>query len=147
MNAAANAMKRRGTTTIELLVSFTLLTTVLGAALPLVVRHGRILNSARQYRMALDELSNQAERIMALDHDAAIKTLDELQPSPFAAEHLPGATLTAALASSEGVERATLSLSWDEPGRRAAPVSLVAWLPRDAAAAEATEAVAEEETP
>lgn len=147
MNAAANAMKRRGTTTIELLVSFTLLTTVLGAALPLVVRHGRILHSARQYRMALDELSNQAERIMALDHDAAITTLNDLQPSPFAAEHLPGATLAAALASLEGVERVTLSLSWDEPGRRAAPVSLVAWLPRDAAAAEATEAAAEEETP
>ena len=147
MNVTANAMKRRGTTTIELLVSFTLLTTVLGAALPLVVRHGRILNSARQYRMALDELSNQAERIIALDHDAAIKTLDELQPSPFAAEHLPGATLTAVLASSEGVERVTLSLSWDEPGRRAAPVSLVTWLPRDAAAAEATEAATEEATP
>ena len=84
---------------------------------------------------------------MALDRDAAIITLDELQPSPFVAEHLPGATLTADLVSSEGAERVTLSLSWDEPGRQAAPVSLVAWLPRDAASAEATEAVAEEETP
>ena len=141
----SSSQSRRGTTTIELLVSFTLLTTVLGAALPLVVRHGRILNSARQYRMALDELSNQAERITALGHDGAIETLDELQPSPFAAEHLPGATLTADLASSEGAERVTLSLSWDEPGRRAAPVSLVAWLPRDADSA--TEPAAEEETP
>lgn len=145
MNPADNAMRRRGTTTIELLVSFTLLTTVLGAALPLVVRHGRILNSARQYRMALDELSNQAERFIALSHDAAIETLDELQPSPFAAEHLRGATLTADLASSDGAERVTLSLSWEEPGRRAAPVSLVAWLPRDANAA--AEPAAEEETP
>lgn len=141
----SNSHSRRGTTTIELLVSFTLLTTVLGAALPLVVRHGRILNSARQYRMALDELSNQAERISALSHDAAIETLDELQPSPFAAEHLPGATMTADLASSGGAERVTLSLSWDEPGRRAAPVSLVAWLPRDAEAA--TEPAVEEEAP
>jgi hypothetical protein len=145
MNAVDNAMRRRGTTTIELLVSFTLLTTVLGAALPLVVRHGRILNSARHYRMGLDELSNQAERITALSHDAAIGTLDELQPSPFAVAHLPGAELTADLASSDGAERVTLSLSWDEPGRRAAPVSLVAWLPRDADTA--TEPAAEEETP
>lgn len=145
MKAAAYAMRRRGTTTIELLVSFTLLTTALGAALPLVVRHGRILNSARQYRMALDELSNQAERIMALDHDATIKTLDELQPSPFVLEHLPGATLSADLASSDGAERVTLSLSWDEPGRRAAPVSLVAWLPRGDEAA--TKPAAEEESP
>jgi hypothetical protein len=146
MNAVDNALRRRGTTTIELLVSFTLLTTVLGAALPLVVRHGRILNSARQYRMALDELSNQAERIMALSHDAAMETLDELQPSPFAAEHLPGATLTADLASSDGAERVTLSLSWDEPGRRTAPVSLVAWLSRGDAAA-VTDSDVEEETP
>lgn len=141
----SSSQSRRGTTTIELLVSFTLLTTVLGAALPLVVRHGRILNSARQYRMALDELSNQAERITSLSHDAAIETLDELQPSPFAVAHLPGVELTADLASSDGAERVTLSLSWNEPGRRAAPVSLVAWLPRDADAA--TEPAAEEETP
>lgn len=147
MNAIGNAMRRRGTTTIELLVSFTLLTTVLGAALPLVVRHGRILNSARQYRTALDELTNQAERITALSHDAAMETLDELQPSPFAAEHLPGATLTADLASSDGAERVTLSLSWDEPGRQAAPVSLVAWLPRGGAAAAVTDADVVEETP
>lgn len=145
MNAVVNAMRRPGTTTIELLVSFTLLTTVLGAALPLVVRHGRILNSARQYRMALDELSNQAERIAALSHDAAIETLDELQPSPFVVEHLPGATLSADLASSDGAERVRLSLTWDEPGRRAAPVSLVAWLHRGDDVA--TEPAAEEETP
>jgi hypothetical protein len=147
MNAIGNAMRRRGTTTIELLVSFTLLTTVLGAALPLVVRHGRILNSARQYRMALDELSNQAERIASLSHDDAMQAIEEVMPSPFAAEHLPGVELTADLASSEGAERVTLSLSWDEPGRRAAPVSLVAWLPRNAVAAAVTDADVEEDSP
>jgi hypothetical protein len=147
MNAIGNAMRRRGTTTIELLVSFTLLTTVLGAALPLVVRHGRILNSARQYRMALDELSNQAERIASLSHDDAMQAIEEVMPSPFAAEHLPGVELTADLASSGGAERVTLSLSWDEPGRRAAPVSLVAWLPRNAVAAAVTDADVEEDSP
>ena len=135
---------RRGTTTIELLVSFTLLSTVLGAALPLVVRHGRILHSARQYRVALDELSNQAERIGALSHDDAMKAIDELEPSPFAAERLPDAKLTAEVASSDGFERVTLSLSWNEPGRQAAPVSLVAWLPRDVDSSAET---SEEETP
>ena len=135
---------RRGTTTIELLVSFTLLSTVLGAALPLVVRHGRILHSARQYRVALDELSNQAERIGALSHDDAIIAISKLQPSPFAAERLPDAKITADVASSDGAERVMLSLSWDEPGRQAAPVSLVAWLPREVDLRAET---AEEETP
>ena len=138
---------RRGTTTIELLVSFTLLSTVLGAALPLVVRHGRILHSARQYRVALDELSNQAERIGALSHEEAIKTIDKLKPSPFAAERLPDAKLTADVASSDGAERVTLSLSWNEPGRQAAPVSLVAWLPREVDSSVETAEEEEEETP
>jgi hypothetical protein len=144
MSAFGEKKTRRGTTTIELLVSFTLLSTVLGAALPLVVRHGRILHSARQYRVALDELSNQAERIGALSHHEAIKVIDELEPSPFAAERLPDAKLTAELASPDGFERVMLSLSWDEPGRREAPVSLVAWLPRDI---DSSAEAAQEETP
>lgn len=144
MSPFGKSKTRRGTTTIELLVSFTLLSTVLGAALPLVVRHGRILHSARQYRVALDELSNQAERIGALSHDDAIDSIDELEPSPFAAERLPDAKLTAEVASSDGFERVTLSLSWNEPGRQAAPVSLVAWLPRDVDSSAET---SEEETP
>jgi hypothetical protein len=51
---------RRGTTILELLVSFSQLITVLSLSATLVVRHGRILTSSRQYRLALDELSNQA---------------------------------------------------------------------------------------
>ena len=136
---------RPGTTIVELLVSLTLLTAVLGAALPLVVRHGRILASARQYRLALDELSNQAERITMLRHDDAATALNEIRPSPFAVEHLPGVEINAELTVSEGAKRVTLFLSWDEPGRRAAPVSLVAWLPHKAATV--NDSAAEEETP
>jgi hypothetical protein len=127
-SSLALSESRSGTTIIELVVSFTLLMAVLGASLPLVVRHGRILTSARQYRIALDELSNQAERIASLGHSEANLALIELKCSAFASEHLPGAELTGVIAASEGIERVTLSLVWDEPGRRSAPLSLVAWL-------------------
>ena len=143
---------RRATTTIELLTSFTLLTAVLGASLPLVVRHGRILSSARHYRLALDELSNQAERLTPLRRAEVEAAIVDLTPSTFAAEHLPGAELTAAVAPAESGDRITLSLSWDEPGRRAKPLSLVAWFQTDAGAGTAdaeppAEAATEDETP
>jgi hypothetical protein len=126
------------------MVSFSLLTAVLGAALPLVVRHGRILSSARQYRIALDELSNQAERISTLGDDDAAEQIDALKPSDFALERLPGAELSTQLAADSNGQRVTLSLTWDEPGRHAARVSLVAWLPREPEIAASTPA---EESP
>ena len=138
MTLANHQRSPRGTTTIELLVSFALLTAVLGAALPLVVRHGRILTSARHYRMALDELSNQAEEIASMDRQQAIRAVANIKPSAFTSEHLPGVELTAVLAPPDDAERITLSLIWDEPGRRSAPVSLVAWLPPPASAEQAT---------
>ena len=51
---------------MEMLVAFTLLTSVLALSAPLVVRHGRVLVTARHYRLALEELSNQMERLTAL---------------------------------------------------------------------------------
>ena len=136
---------RRGTTTIELVVSFTMLATILGFSVPLLVRHQRVLVSARQYRIALDELSNQAERLSLLDAATARRAIDDLRPSDFAAERLPGAKLTGDVAASAGVDRATLALTWDEPGRNAAPVSLVVWLPTAAYNANANDAIEEEE--
>lgn len=139
--------RARGTTTIELLASFSLLTVILGAALLLVVRHGRILASADHYRIALEELSNQSEALAGVADDDADEHLRDMKPSPFAVEHLPGAKLQAV--ANEAEETAgrwvVLSLTWDEPGRQAAPVSLATWLPSGKPAPADEEA--EEETP
>lgn len=130
------AIRRRGTTLIELLVAFTLLTALLGAALPLIVRHQQLLASARTYRLALDELSNQLEILTSLDAKELPAALETLAPSPFAAERLPGAELDAALDALGEQPRLTLSLTWDEPGRRDKPLALVAWLDPPAQAPE-----------
>lgn len=119
---------RDGTTLIELLVAFTLLTALLGAALPLIVRHQQLLASARTYRLALDELSNQLETLAALDSEQLPAALEALAPPPFATERLPGAELNAVLDDAGDQPRLTLSLTWDEPGRRDKPLTLVAWL-------------------
>lgn len=127
--SAASCVRRcRGTSSLEILVSFTLLSSVLAFATPLVVRHGRLLAAQRDYRLALDELSNQLERLTALPPAELPAAVEGLSPSDFAAAHLPGAELTAELTSADIGQRLTLKLSWDEPQRSAAPVTLAAWV-------------------
>ena len=54
---------RRGFSMFDLFVAFTLLVAAMSMVAPLVVRHGQLLKSQRNYRLALDELSNQLERL------------------------------------------------------------------------------------
>jgi hypothetical protein len=125
---------RRGTTLLELLVAFTLMMATLGLSVPLVVRHGRLLTEADHYRIALDELTNQLERLRGLSPAEVSQQLQGLKPSELAAERLVGAKLAGNVESGESGRRVKLRLSWDEPQRREFPVELVAWLPREDAA-------------
>jgi len=113
---------------LEILVALTLLGGVLTAATPLVVRHGRLLASYREYQLALEELSNQLDRLTALPAAELPQAVEHLTPSTFAAERLPGVELKAELEPAEFGQRLTLRLTWDEPQRRAAPVCLTTWI-------------------
>src|SRR5690349_8609242 len=86
---------RRAASALEVIVALTLLITVLSMSVSLIVRHGRLLVSQRHYRQALDELSNQMDRVTALPADDVPQTLKQLSPSPFAAARLSAAKLTA----------------------------------------------------
>jgi hypothetical protein len=123
-----------------MLVAFTLLGSVLTVATPLVVRHSRLLTAHSEYQLALEEVSNQLERLTALPAAELPSAVEALQPSEFAAAHLHGAQLKAELTEADRGERLTLRLAWDEPQRHAAPVALSAWIYRraDAAAGEAS---------
>lgn len=137
---------RAGLSLVEMLVALTLLTTTLGIALPLLVRHGRLLMSCREYQWALDELTNQCDRLAALPSGERTAALEQLAPSQFAAEHLPGAQLRADRVAQPQGDRVTLSLTWDEPQRQQAPVRLTVWLNGPAQPAPATPAAANKET-
>lgn len=119
---------RRGTTMLEVLVSFTLLTTVLTVSTPLLVRHTRLLAGQRQYRLGLDEACNQIERLSALPEPALRKELEKLAISEIAVESLPGATLRGQLDAVDLGHRLTLSLAWGDAQRRAAPIVMCAWI-------------------
>jgi hypothetical protein len=140
---ASRKLSRRGTTLLELLAAFSLLITVLGVSAPLVVRHGRLLKSADEYRLALDELTNQLERLRAMPGDDIEQKLKGLKTGELTAQRLLGAKLEGALEPSDGGTRVRLKMTWDEPKLRETPVELVGWLPSN----ETTAAPAERSQP
>ena len=122
-----NFRTHRGISSLEILVAFSLLTTVMAVAMPLVVRHGRLLSAQREYRIALDELENQLDRLTALPESELPAAIEQLSPSEFVAARLQEATLTGEITSEEIGSRITLRIIWDEKHRREAPVALSAW--------------------
>jgi Tfp pilus assembly protein PilV len=122
--------QRRGITLFELLVAFGILSVIISVSAGLLVRHGRLLVSGRNQRLAVEELANRMELLQALppaDRDAFLAAP---APSAFAAAHLPGATLTAVAAApdDDGLQRIELAIEWNEPGRRGHPLRLAGWL-------------------
>ena len=120
--------QRGGLSSLEVIVSLTLLGSVLALSTPLIVAHGRLLKAQRNYRLALDELSNQFDRMSALPAADLPRAMDEIAPSALAAERLPGAVLRGQLAETDLGRRLTLEIWWEEPNRQAAPVRMTAWV-------------------
>jgi hypothetical protein len=119
---------REGLSSLEVIVSLTLLGSVLALSTPLIVAHGRLLKTQRNYRLALDELSNQIDRMSVLPLTDLPGAIDEIAPSALAAERLPGAALRGQLAETDFGRRLTLEIWWDEPNRQAAPLRMTAWV-------------------
>ena len=117
---------RRAASTIEVVVALTLLLSVLSLSVSLIVRHGRLLIAQRHYRQALDELSNQIDRVTALPADDVPQTLKQLSLSPFAAARLSAAKLSAELKPADIGQRVTLHLKWNEPQQQS--VSMSGWI-------------------
>ena len=120
--------QRAGALTLEVIVALGVLTTTMSVTLPLIVRHDRLLTSQRHYRLALDELSNQMDRLTSLPLDDLSEELDRLAPSSFALSRLPDAEIIGQLEPTDLGQLLKLQMTWHESERRAAPLSLVAWI-------------------
>jgi hypothetical protein len=131
----SNRRGRRATSMLEVIVALTLLVSVLSLSVSLIVRHARLLTAQRHYRQALDELSNQMDRITALPADDVAQTLKQLSPTQFAAARLQGAELSAEVNPADIGQRVTLRLTWNEPHEHS--VSMSSWIfPRNQARSE-----------
>jgi hypothetical protein len=124
----ASPPTRNGTSTLDALVAFTLLVTTLSVATPLVVRHSRLLKSQRDYRLALDELSNQMERLVATSASDLPAAIQQLAPSEFLIDRIPSAQISGELQKVDGGMRVVLQLTWNELAGRRTPVSLAGWV-------------------
>lgn len=124
--------RRGGASSMECVIAFTLLSSALGFAAPLVVKHRRLVNSQREYRLALDEVTNQIERLTALPSGGVEQAIEQLTLSTFAADRLPEAKLRGEIRSVEIGRQVTVSITWEQP--TAAPVTITGWVLPDRAA-------------
>ena len=135
---AISRRPRRGVTSFEAVVAFVLLASVTAISTHSFVAHGRLLKTQRSYRLALDELSNQLERLSVLPPEELSPAVAQLSVSPAAQERLSGAQIRGEIADSLLGRRVTLEIWWDEPHRQEAPVRMTAWAaPVNGAAQEA----------
>ena len=118
---------RRGTTLTELVVAASLLVGSLGIIAQLTVRTGRLWQDIRHQQLALDELSNQIERLTALDQPLRSAALAELVPSVPIQRTLPSAKLSAETLPDADGTRLVVSINWDRR-TKSSPLSLVAWI-------------------
>jgi len=118
---------RSGFTVTEMLVSALLLISVMSLVGPLAVRTGRLWQQTRHGRLALEELSNQLDRLTHLSADKRTVALAKLAPTQSIRVALSNPQLSAKTIHDQDGQRLVLQLTWDRAG---APgkLSLTGWL-------------------
>ena len=118
----------------ELIVAAVLLVTAISLLTMFSVRTGKLWQESRHYRLAVEELTNQLERLTSLDEAEIDDRLVDLEPSAEIQAVLPNPRLSGEKVADDHGTRVVVQVTWDRPGR-AKPVSLVAWIapPEDGA--------------
>ena len=136
--------KQRGFTLTELLVAASLLLVILSVVGQLTIRNGRVQQQTRRQHVALNELSNQLDRLTMLAEPRLTEALESLAPSKEAQELLPQPVLTANRLNGEAGNRIELRLTWRRTGKPAA-MTLVGWMHPSVEANTTAEASSEDE--
>ena len=120
--------RRRGGTLVEFVVACSLLASLMLLLVPSAIRIGRVQRMSRHDRIAMDEVTNQLDRLSQLPLSDIEQELDTLTPSDFASAGLPNPKLRGTLDEAAEGYRLALHISWDSPGRNTAPLSMAIWL-------------------
>ena len=93
-------------------MALTLFMTALMVTTPLIARHGRLLIDQRRYRIALDAVSNQLDRLSALPAEELARAVEQLKVDEWTSARLPCAELHGHVAPADIGQRVTLELSY-----------------------------------
>ena len=124
---AIDPANRSGFTVSEMLVSALLLISVMSLVGPLTVRTGRLWQQTRHGRLALEELSNQLDRLTHLNADKRAVALAELAPTHSIRTALSHPQLIAETLHDQDGQRLVLQLTWNRVGTPGKLI-LVGWL-------------------
>lgn len=127
MNHYRSRSTRRGLMMTEVIVAAILLIASLSLLVTLSFRTGKLWQDSRHYALAVDELTNQLERLTALDAAEIDEQLTVLTPSAAIQSALPNPQISGEKLTDEYGVRVVLALQWDRPGN-AKPVTLTAWV-------------------
>jgi type II secretory pathway pseudopilin PulG len=118
---------RRGLNTFEALVALGLLAATISGASVVAVRQLRLLELGRQYRLAVDEVTNQLEAMAALPAPDRAAAIAACEPSEFAQARLPKPQLTAKTDPVDNGERLEVTLNWGSQSGVQHRVMLFTW--------------------
>jgi hypothetical protein len=122
-----NCKTCRGSAVIELIVAATLLITGLSLLGTVAFRTGKLWQDTRHYQLAINELTNQLERLTSLDESEIDEQLGELTVSTAVENVLPFAKLSGRKLIDDNGTRVVLEIEWDRLSK-AEPLTLVGWL-------------------
>lgn len=122
-----NYATRCGSAITELIVAATLLITGLSLLGTVAFRTGKLWQDTRHYQLAMDELTNQLERLTSLDEVEIDEQLAELTVSTTVEDILPSAKLSGRKLSDGNGTRVLLEIEWDRLGN-SEPLTLVGWI-------------------
>jgi hypothetical protein len=115
-------------TSTELIVASTLMVATMGIIGPLAVRTARLWQSSRHQQVAIEALSDELERLTALEPEARSEAIRNLSPSEALKLAAPDARLTAAVIQDSEGTQLVVTLDWNQPNELRAPLKLVGWL-------------------
>ena len=124
------AKRRRGSTLSEVIVAAVLLLAGIGILVRGTVGAKQLWQDTQHYQLALDELSNQLERIVALEPNKRHVAIDSLEPSAMLKHLIPSARLAIETHNDEDGQRLVISVHSEGDGRLP-KISLVGWLPAE----------------
>jgi type II secretory pathway pseudopilin PulG len=124
--------RRSGFSYAEVLVSATVLTTIMSLVTVSSFRISRVWKDIRQQNVALNELSNQLDRLTALPVKDVQELIDQLKPSDECDLALTQPNLSGVVETQSPFgHRLTGSITWQtKSGKTSQPLKLSAWWPK-----------------